>query len=39
VLLVIALLAYLSLAVSLFATGLTVGLAHVTLRWLGSLLT
>ena len=39
VLLVIALLAYLSLAVSLFATGMTVGLAHVTLRWLGSLLT
>jgi Zn-dependent protease with chaperone function len=38
VLLVVALLAYLSLAVSLFATGMTVGLAHVTLRWLGSLL-
>ena len=39
VLFAVALLAYLSLAVSLFATGMTVGLAHVTLRWLGSLLT
>lgn len=39
VLFAVALLAYLSLAVSLFATGMTVGLAHVTLRWLGSFLT
>ena len=34
----VAALAYLSLAISLFATGMTVGLAHVTLRWLGSFL-
>jgi Zn-dependent protease with chaperone function len=38
VLFVVAALAYLSLAISLFATGMTVGLAHVTLRWLGSFL-
>ena len=38
VLIVVAALAYLSLAISLFATGMTVGLAHVTLRWLGSFL-
>lgn len=39
VLFAVAALAYLSLAVSLFATGMTVGLAHVTLRWVGSFLT
>jgi Zn-dependent protease with chaperone function len=38
VLFAVSALAYLSLALSLFATGMTVGLVHVTLRWLGSLL-